>query len=96
MLQNEYEEVKWENVIKEAIDKLPRDLEPYIISGAEVTEIHFPVLQYPEKVKSLNLEKENKFSGLLKGIKGQYLLFEDQTVYNIRSNEGTRVIIDID
>ena len=96
MLQNEYEEVKWENVITEAIDKLPKDLKPYIISGTKVTEINFPVLQYPDKVKSLNLEKENKFSGLLKGIKGQYLLFEDQTVYNIRSNEGTRVKIEID
>ena len=56
MLQNEYEEVKWENVIKEAIDKLPKDLKPYIISGTKVTEINFPVLQYPDKVKSLNLE----------------------------------------
>ena len=96
MLQNEYEEVKWENVVTEAIDKLPKDLKPYIISATKVTEINFPVLQYPDKVKSLNLEKENKFSGLLKGIKGQYLLFEDQTVYNIRSNEGTRVKIEID
>jgi hypothetical protein len=96
MLQNEHEEVQWEKVIMEANDKLPKDLKPYIISGTEVTEINFPVLQYPEKVKSLNLEKENKFSGLLKGIKGQYLLFEDQTVYNIRSNEGTRVTIEID
>ena len=26
MLQNRYEEVKWENVITEAIDKLPKDL----------------------------------------------------------------------
>ena len=96
MLQNEHEEVQWENVISEAIDKLPKDLKPYIISGTEVAEINFPVLQYPKKVRSLNLEKENKFSGLLKGIKGQYLLFEDQTVYNIRSNEGTRVTIEID
>ena len=96
MLQNEHEKVQWEKVIREAIDKLPKDLKPYIISGNEVMEINFPVLQYPEKVKSLNLEKENKFSGLLKGIKGQYLLFEDQTVYNIRSNEGTRVTIEID
>ena len=96
MLQNEHVEVKWENVINQAIDKLPEDLKPYIISGIEVTDINFPVLQYPDKVKSLNLEKEKKFSGLLKGIKGQYLIFGDQTVYNIRSNEGTRVTIEID
>jgi len=29
------------------------------------------------------------------GIKGQYLLFEDQTVFNVRSNEGLVVRINI-
>ena len=60
-----------------------------------MSELNFPVLQYPEKVKSLNLEKEKSFSGILKGIKGQYLIFDDQTVYNIRSNEGTVVEMNI-
>ena len=45
MLQNEYEEVKWESVIKKAIDKLPIDFKPYVISDTKVTEINFPVLQ---------------------------------------------------
>ena len=44
-----------------------------------------------EEIKSLNLEKENSYTGVLKGIKGQYLLFEDQTVFNVRSNEGLLV-----
>ena len=96
MLQNEHEEVQWEKAINQAIDLLPNDLKPYIISGSNIIEIDFPVLQYPKKIKSLNLEKENEFSGVLKGIKGQYLIFHDQTVFNIRSNEGTRVIIEID
>ena len=96
MLQNEHEEVQWEKAINQAIDLLPNDLKPYIISGSNVIEIDFPVLKYPKKIRSLNLEKENEFSGVLKGIKGQYLIFHDQTVFNIRSNEGTRVIIEID
>jgi hypothetical protein len=29
-----------------------------------------------------------QYEGVLKGIKGQYLLFEDGTVFNIRNNEG--------
>ena len=93
MLQNEQEEVDWDNAINTAIDHLPKDLKPYLIRENEVSELQFPVLQYPEKVKSLNLEKENSYTGVLKGIKGQYLLFEDHTVYNIRSNEGTVVKI---
>ena len=32
----------------------------------------------------------------LAGIKGQYLIFEDSTVFNIRGNEGFRVEIDIE
>ena len=47
------------------------------------------MLKYPEKPKSLNLGKTPKLQrGALKGIKGQYLIFEDDTVFNVRSNEG--------
>ena len=46
-----------------------------------------------QKVKSLNIVKENNFEGILKGIKGQYLIFEDNSVFNIRSNEGLQITI---
>ena len=49
--------------------------------------------RYPEKVKSLNLKKENTYTGTLKGVKGQYLIFEDDTVFNVRSNEG--IVVDL-
>ncbi|AWG23986.1 DUF2797 domain-containing protein [Flavobacterium kingsejongi] len=55
----------------------------------------YPVLQYPKKVTSLNLEKTNVFTGKLKGIKGQYLLFEDGTVFNVRNAEGYVVTISV-
>jgi hypothetical protein len=93
MLQNDHEEVSWQQAINQAIDRLPKDLKPYITKDSQLTEIQFPVLQYPEKVKSLNLEKESSYTGVLKGIKGQYLIFEDQTVFNVRSNEGLVVSI---
>lgn len=93
MLQNDHWEVSWEQAINQAIDGLSKDLEPYITKDPQLTELKFPVLQYPEKVKSLNLEKENSYTGVLKGIKGQYLLFEDETVFNVRSNEGLVVSI---
>ena len=95
MLQNHYEEVPWEEAINQAIENLPKDLKPYLTIHHQLTELQFPVLQYPNKVKSLNLEKEKSHIGVLKGIKGQYLIFEDQTVFNIRSNEGTVVEITI-
>lgn len=63
----------------------------------KLTEEHlnFPVLQYPTKVKSLNLDKTSDYKGVLKGIKGQYLIFEDGTVFNVRANEGYCVRINI-
>ena len=49
----------------------------------KVVEINFPVLEFPEKVKSLNLDKQPIVEGVLMGIKGQYLIL-DTGVINIR------------
>lgn len=67
----------------------------YLKSNTETFKIHFPVVEYPEKVKSLNLLKTPSYEGVLKGIKGQYLIFEDNIVFNIRSNEGLVVSIEV-
>lgn len=48
-----------------------------------VQEFRYPVLQYPKKISSFNLDKEPDVAGTLLGIKGQYLLF-DTGVINIR------------
>jgi hypothetical protein len=49
----------------------------------KVVEINFPVLEFPEKVKSLNFDKQPIVEGVLQGIKGQYLII-DTGVINIR------------
>ncbi len=88
MLKNEIED---ENLIHYR-DKLkafiPDEARDYFIDTNTETTLHFPVLQYPSKLKSLNLEKTPEYSGVLKGVKGQYLIFEDDTVFNVRNNEG--------
>ena len=43
----------------------------------------------------LNIIKTEKFTGKLIGLKGQYLIFEDGTVFNVRSNEGVVVNITV-
>ncbi|MCU4674225.1 DUF2797 domain-containing protein [Catenovulum sp. 2E275] len=48
-----------------------------------VVDLSFPVTQYPTKIKSFNFDKEAEVSGVLEGIKGQYLIF-DTGVINIR------------
>ena len=56
-------------------------------SDAETVTIRYPVQQYPEKVKSLDIEKLGTIEGKLWGIKGQYLIF-DVGVINVRKYTG--------
>ena len=49
----------------------------------DVVNINYPVIKYPTKVVSLNFDKTPVISGVLEGIKGQYLLL-DIGVLNIR------------
>ena len=53
------------------------------LADAEVVEIRYPVDAYPTKVVSLDLDKTPVVEGMLKGIKGQYLIL-DTGVINIR------------
>ena len=75
---------------------IPEEAIPYFIDSTRETEIRYPVLQDPGKIQSLNLDKNPVFSGVLKGIKGQYLIFGDGTVFNVRGNEGYYVGLNLD
>ncbi len=77
--------VLWRNNLKPYI---PREVADFYISEKEETQLIFPVLKYPTRVNSLILSKTPVYEGRLKGIKGQYLIFEDNTVFNVRGSEG--------
>ncbi len=72
---------------------IPDEAQEYYIASNSETHIHFPVLQYPTKLNTLNLEKTPHYEGVLIGIKGQYLLFKNDVVFNVRSSEG--VVVDL-
>jgi len=74
---------------------IPEEVKSYFLENSKELEIEFPVLQYPTKIKSLNLEKSPDYTGILKGIKGQYLIFEDGVVFNVRNWEGYVVEVTI-
>jgi hypothetical protein len=96
MLKNE---VQAADLIKEKASlkySIPKEVQEFFYSEKEdLYLMHFPVLEYPKKINSLNLEKTPSFTGRLTGIKGQYLIFEDGTVFNVRSSEGLIVKIDL-
>lgn len=95
MLKNDIKDedlVEWRDKL---IPLVPAEVKDYVIDQNSETHLDFPVNQYPEKPKSLNLVKEGTYSGKLVGVKGQYLIFEDETVFNVRSNEGLYVAIEV-
>ena len=61
-----------------------------LLESEKIIQIKYPVIEYPQKVSSLSLEKTDVVGGVLKGIKGQYLIF-DTGVINIRSHTGYKV-----
>ncbi|MFN0031356.1 MAG: DUF2797 domain-containing protein [Flavobacteriales bacterium] len=77
-----------------ALSLLPAEYEAFFFDDDTVTLIDYPVLQYPEKVKSLKLDNTVEYTGKLKGIKAQYLLFEDGQVFNVRSHAGYKLSIE--
>ena len=46
------------------------------------------MIKYPTKVKSVTLDKVPQIEEKLVGIKGQYLLFDNDTVFNVRRHAG--------
>jgi hypothetical protein len=73
---------------QKVIDLLPGELKKYVDPADEVTEINYPVENYPKTIKSLGFDKLPEIEGELAGIIGQYLIFDDNRVLNVRKHNG--------
>mgnify|MGYP000205608077 CR=1 FL=1 len=109
-LKNNYaDKTNWQKMLKNEVPQLdliqerlkagnflPDEVRYYYAeNNSHLYEFHYPVLTYPKKVTSLSLDKTPLFQGKLSGIKGQYLLFQDGTVFNVRTFEGYVVKISL-
>ncbi|MCW5907001.1 MAG: DUF2797 domain-containing protein [Chitinophagales bacterium] len=74
---------------------LPDELSQYVSDNNEIVELKYPVLDYPTKVTSVSFEKLNPIEMPLIGIRGQYFIFENGYVFNVRRNSGYEVELDI-
>ena len=88
MLQDKKVEVDLLEEKGRSEDLLAFDLRKYVSGDDKITEINYPVTKYPLKIKSFTLDKTPTYKGELTGIKGQYLIFADGTVINIRKHNG--------
>lgn len=73
---------------KLALDFLQGKGFQYTIAQDQVYTIVFPVARFPVKVESMNFDNQVEISGTLLGIKGQYLIFDDGRVFNVRKHTG--------
>lgn len=95
MLTNDVEDVDLVRFRESLKQYIPDEAQQYIAEDTAEVQINFPVRQFPKKVKSVSLDKKPEHQGKLLGIKGQYLIFEDASVMNIRSHEGYRVELQV-
>ena len=89
-----------ETLLNEAADQIAELQQEHGLQSIEpvessVVNINYPVLKYPEKIKSINLDKEGGFEGKLLGIKGQYLILDENRVINMRKYSGYHVNVNI-
>lgn len=59
----------------------------------QAVDIQYPVEQYPVKIKSINLDKTPAFEGVIQGIKGQYLMLDEDRVINLRKYAGYELTV---
>lgn len=88
MLANDLEDLDLVKIKEDLRQHLPEEVQEFYLPDVKELEIKFPVVSYPPKCKTLNLTKMPFYDGILKGIKGQYLIFEDGMVFNVRKHEG--------
>ncbi|HKK81689.1 MAG TPA: DUF2797 domain-containing protein, partial [Prolixibacteraceae bacterium] len=93
MLKNNLkEDVDLLEAKKNIVSLLHPELQRYIVDDNKVTGISYPGDYVPQKVASVTFDKERVINGKLMRIKGQYLIFEDNSVLNIRKHAGYQVM----
>lgn len=80
------QETKW--MLEE---QLPEDISSFLSADDQVLVFNYPVISYPGSVQSLSFDKTPSVKGELTGIKGQYLIFDNKYVLNIRKHTGYSV-----
>ncbi len=96
MLKNDVlENPDWDDALRIAKATMPETHIQYWADDEPITILEYPVQAYPEKVKSLSFDKTDTVEGLLLGIKGQYLLFDDNRVLNVRKHNGYELTCEV-
>lgn len=94
MLVNELTDVDLAEQKEMLAELLSEHLLPYVSKENAVHRFNYPVIEYPAKVSSIRLDTLRSFAYRLVGIKGQYLIFDNGKVFNVRNHCGYHVSIE--
>ena len=96
MLKNEIDYSINLYIVKDKlVDVIDEKYRGFILDDETIETFSYPHILFPEKVKSLDLLKIDRIQGRLIAIKGQYLLFDDNTVLNIRKHTGFKISLTV-
>ena len=92
MLKNEIDDsINLYTVKDKLVDVIDEKYRSFILDDETIETFSYPHISFPDKIKSLDLLKIDRIQGRLIAIKGQYLLFDDNTVLNIRKHTGFKI-----
>lgn len=93
MLKNEVSDADLLATKAELAPGVDAELREFVTVEDELVTIDYPVTAYPEKVKSVSFDKHPVIEGELLGIKGQYLLLDEDRVLNMRKHQGYAISV---
>ena len=95
MILGQYDELDLINKKNDLHEYLPSNLDKYYLNNENIIELKYPIINNLEKIKSFNIEKFKTINKKLIGIKGQYLMFDDNHVLNVRKYTGYNFTIKV-
>src|SRR5690606_2698515 len=66
----------------------------YMLPAEPVFQLAYPLSNVPPKLVGVQLDKLPEINGKLQGIKGQYLVWSDGRVLNVRNHIGYHVVVE--
>ena len=79
---------------EKAVQEVDPALREYMLPDAPMLRLSYPLVNVPPKLVSVQLDKLPEVSGKLQGIKGQYLVWSDGRVVNVRNHIGYHVEVE--
>lgn len=95
MLKSKQTDLSLNKIKEELSEKLSPEFRTYLSYNNDIQTLSYPFEYLIDNFNTTGFENTESISGKLIGIKGQYLIFENGNVLNIRKHNGYLISIEI-